>query len=118
MDSPGIISIVLRILALLVLVLLNAFFVASEFALVKVRDTQLSPLALRGNRRARVARFILQRLDAFLNRSRVHKLHLLTSVLWLRGRKIAGVRRLAAPGLASSSGERLRDLPDRPPRHP
>ena len=60
----------------------------------------------------------LERLDAFLNRSRVHKLHLLTSVLWLRGRKIAGVRRMAAPGLASSSGEGPRDLPDRPPRHP
>jgi CBS domain containing-hemolysin-like protein len=67
MDSAGIISIVVRVLALLVLVLLNAFFVASEFALVKVRDTQLSPLVLRGNRRARVATFILQRLDAFLS---------------------------------------------------
>lgn len=67
MAIAGISSILLRILALLVLVLLNAFFVASEFALVKVRDTQLNPLALRGNRRARVARFILQRLDAFLS---------------------------------------------------
>jgi magnesium and cobalt exporter, CNNM family len=67
MDSPNFISIVLRILAVLALVLVNAFFVASEFALVKVRDTQLSPLVLRGNRRARVATFILQRLDAFLS---------------------------------------------------
>jgi len=60
-------SILLRILAVLMLVLLNAFFVASEFALVKVRDTQLKALALRGQRRARVADFILQRLDAFLS---------------------------------------------------
>jgi len=67
MDSPSFLSITLRILALLVLVLVNGFFVASEFALVKVRDTQLSPLALHGNRRARVAMFILQRLDAFLS---------------------------------------------------
>jgi CBS domain containing-hemolysin-like protein len=67
MDSTSLLSITLRIVAVLVLVLVNAFFVASEFALVKVRDTQLSPLALRGNRRAGVAIFILQRLDAFLS---------------------------------------------------
>src|SRR5438309_11589037 len=65
--SASALSIVLRILAVLGLVLLNAFFVASEFALVKVRDTQLSPLVLRGNRRAQVASFILQHLDAFLS---------------------------------------------------
>jgi CBS domain containing-hemolysin-like protein len=67
MDWSAIIFVLLRILAVLVLVLLNAFFVASEFALVKVRDTQLSPLARRGNRRARAAELILQRLDAFLS---------------------------------------------------
>src|SRR6266436_2013267 len=67
MDSSSFISILLRIVAVLALVLVNAFFVASEFALVKVRDTQLSPLVLRGNRRARVATFILLRLDAFLS---------------------------------------------------
>src|ERR1043165_7207720 len=67
MDSPTTLSIILRIVAVLGLVLLNAFFVASEFALVKVRDTQLSPLVLSGNRRAQVATFILQHLDAFLS---------------------------------------------------
>src|SRR5881394_63706 len=67
MDSHGISSILLRIVALLVLIFVNAFFVASEFALVKVRDTQLRPLAMRGNRRAGVAIFILERLDAFLS---------------------------------------------------
>src|SRR5262245_60212813 len=67
MDWNGVIFLALRILAVLALVLLNAFFVASEFALVKVRDTQLSPLVQRGHRRARVAEFILQRLDAFLS---------------------------------------------------
>jgi CBS domain containing-hemolysin-like protein len=56
-----------RIVAVLVLVALNAFFVAAEFSLVKVRDTQLRPLALKGNKRARVAEIILARLDAFLS---------------------------------------------------
>src|SRR5512136_817056 len=60
-------SITLRILGVGVLVLLNGFFVAAEFSLVKVRDTQLSPLVRRGHRRAQVADFILQRLDSFLS---------------------------------------------------
>jgi CBS domain containing-hemolysin-like protein len=67
MDGDGIISIVLRLLAVLALVLVNGFFVASEFALVKVRDTQLMPLLRRGNRRARVADAIVHRLDSFLS---------------------------------------------------
>ena len=67
MDWSHISLLVLRILAVVVLVLLNAFFVASEFALVKIRDTQLTPLIRRGHRRAQVADFILQRLDASLS---------------------------------------------------
>jgi len=61
------VSIVLRLLGVAVLVLLNGFFVAAEFSLVKVRDTQLSPLVRRGHRRAQVAEFILHRLDSFLS---------------------------------------------------
>jgi len=64
--SPSL-DIFLRILAVLVLVFLNGFFVAAEFGLVKIRDTQLKPLIHRGNRRAKVAEFILERLDAFLS---------------------------------------------------
>jgi magnesium and cobalt exporter, CNNM family len=67
MDWNALIDVVLKILAVLALVLLNGFFVAAEFALVKVRDTQLRPLVLRGNRRARVAQFVLDRLDASLS---------------------------------------------------
>lgn len=67
MDWGQVISIGLRILAVLALVMLNAFFVASEFALVKVRDTQLKPLVQGGQRRARVADYVLRRLDAFLS---------------------------------------------------
>jgi CBS domain containing-hemolysin-like protein len=67
MDWNNVIFILLRILAVLALVLLNAFFVAAEFALVKVRDTQLMPRVRQGQRRAIMAHFILQRLDAFLS---------------------------------------------------
>src|SRR5580698_3450529 len=57
----------LRILAILAIVLANGFFVAAEFAFVKLRDTQLDPLILRGHRRARLARHILQNLTSYLS---------------------------------------------------
>jgi CBS domain containing-hemolysin-like protein len=55
-----------KVVIALVLVLLNGFFVAAEFALVKIRDTQLDPLVKQGNRRARKARHVLSNLDAYL----------------------------------------------------
>jgi CBS domain containing-hemolysin-like protein len=67
MHSDDAISIILRIAAVILLVFLNGFFVAAEFALVKVRDTQLRPLIDEGQRRAKVASLILQKLDAFLS---------------------------------------------------
>src|ERR1051325_9219320 len=60
-----------KVLLVLALVLLNGFFVAAEFALVKVRETQLRLLIQRGNRRAKVADYILQRLDSFLSAAQV-----------------------------------------------
>jgi len=46
---------------------LNAFFVAAEFALVKVRATQIAPRARRGERRAVAAEKVLGRLDRYLS---------------------------------------------------
>ncbi len=51
----------------LALVVLNGFFVAAEFALVKVRPTQLDPHVERGDRRARVARHMVRHLDSYLS---------------------------------------------------
>src|SRR5712675_3777151 len=67
MSWENVIPILLRIFAVIALVLLNGFFVAAEFALVKVRETQLTRMVERGHRRARVADYILQRLDSFLS---------------------------------------------------
>ncbi len=53
--------------ASILLVLLNAFFVASEFAIVKVRRTQLEALVKAGSRRARTALKISRNLDAYLS---------------------------------------------------
>lgn len=46
---------------------LNAFFVAAEFALVKVRTSQIAPRARRGERRAIAAQKVLARLDRYLS---------------------------------------------------
>ncbi|HET7625585.1 MAG TPA: hemolysin family protein, partial [Verrucomicrobiae bacterium] len=67
MDWHGVISIAWKIIVVLLLVLLNGFFVAAEFALVKVRDTQLVSLVEEGRRRAKVAHRILHNLDAALS---------------------------------------------------
>ena len=42
-------SVILKILAVLILVLLNGFFVAAEFALVRIRETQLDTLVAKAN---------------------------------------------------------------------
>ncbi|MCZ7663640.1 MAG: CNNM domain-containing protein [Thermoleophilia bacterium] len=58
---------VLGVVAVFFLVLLNAFFVAAEFAIVKVRSTRVAELAAEGKRRAKVADSIVGHLDAYLS---------------------------------------------------
>ncbi len=60
-------ALVWRFLVVGVLIFFNGFFVAAEFALVKIRDSQLQPLIDRGNRRARAARQVIANLDASLS---------------------------------------------------
>lgn len=57
----------LKIVAALVLVGLNGFFVLSEFALVKVRKTRLAELAETGSSQANVALEVTSNLDAYLS---------------------------------------------------
>ncbi len=67
MDGQAFLAQGLRVLGILAIVLINGFFVAAEFAFVKLRDTQLDPLILQGRRRARLARHILQNLTSYLS---------------------------------------------------
>jgi CBS domain containing-hemolysin-like protein len=48
-------------------ILANGFFVAAEFAMVKVRPTQLAELAAQGSMRAKMARKLTKHLDAYLS---------------------------------------------------
>ncbi|MDF2636485.1 MAG: putative signal transduction protein with domain containing protein [Pelosinus sp.] len=47
--------------------MLNGFFVAAEFAMVKVRSTRLETLVLEGNLRAKFAQRLTKNLDAYLS---------------------------------------------------
>jgi CBS domain containing-hemolysin-like protein len=61
------VSTFLLILAVLALVALNAFFVAAEFALVRVRSDRLDALAEEGVRGAALARRLVDEIDEYLS---------------------------------------------------
>src|SRR6188768_1278847 len=54
------------ILVTIALVLLNGFFVAAEFAIVKVRHSQIEILAREGQGTAKLSKNILSHLDGYL----------------------------------------------------
>ncbi|MBL9177288.1 MAG: HlyC/CorC family transporter [Verrucomicrobiaceae bacterium] len=56
-----------RVVIILAIVLLNAFFVAAEFAIVKVRDSQMQAAIEDGVRGADFARKVTRNLDAYLS---------------------------------------------------
>lgn len=64
-------SIALKILAVLVLVLLNGFFVAAEFAYVGVRRSRIEALAAEGSKAAKRLLNLLNNLNAYLSASQL-----------------------------------------------
>lgn len=60
-------GVVWRLGATLFFVLLNALFVAAEFALVKARATRIETLAAEGSRRAAALHHVLSHLDRYLS---------------------------------------------------
>lgn len=64
-------SILFELILVILIIFANAFFVAAEFAIVKVRSTQIQPLADSKNQRAKIAMKILANQDAYLSASQV-----------------------------------------------
>ncbi len=58
---------VLNLMLVLILVLANAFFVVSEFSIVKIRKTKLTEWAQNGNKRAKMALKLTSDLDRYLS---------------------------------------------------
>lgn len=67
MDGSSLLTIALKLTVVVLLVLANAFFVASEFALVTVRRSRISGLVADGNKRARTVIRILDNLTAYIS---------------------------------------------------
>src|SRR5436309_5004924 len=66
-----IILLVAKLAAVLALVLLNGFFVTAEFALVKIRRSQIDTLAAEGSKRATFAKQVKDNLNAYLSACQV-----------------------------------------------
>jgi len=66
-DSGSLTAILGRFFILLLLVLLNGFFVAAEFSIVKARGSRLEVLIERGDSRAQLLERIGTQLDSFLS---------------------------------------------------
>jgi len=103
LDIPGGWGLLLALL----LVALNGFFVAAEFALVKVRPTQLDPYAAEGNRRARLARHMLRHLDAYLSASQLGITLASLALGWVGEPAFAWIVRPVVESLAGNGKEPL-----------
>ena len=66
-SAAELVHLALKLLIVLGLVAINGFFVAAEFALVRIRATQLDTLVVRGHPRARAAQAIIGNLNSFLS---------------------------------------------------
>src|SRR5438093_678521 len=67
MDARTALALVLTV----VLVVANGFFVAAEYAFVRVRKTQLDEIGQQGSARARLASRVLDRLDQYISASQL-----------------------------------------------
>ncbi len=93
----GVFGIAWRLGATLFFVLLNGFFVAAEFALVKVRSSRIDELAAAGGRRARTVQHILAHLDRYLSACQLG-ITLASLILGALGEPVVSVLLLATVG--------------------
>ncbi|MBI3943004.1 MAG: HlyC/CorC family transporter [Chloroflexi bacterium] len=71
MGDGSLIDLLIRVLVVLFLVFVNAFFVAMEFALVRVRPTRIAELAESGNTAARILKRALEDPDRYIAASQL-----------------------------------------------
>lgn len=79
------------ILITLLLVLLNGFFVAAEFALVKVRSSQLDIKIQKGSTRAKMAKSLIERLDTYLSAAQLGITLASLALGWIGERVVAAM---------------------------
>jgi CBS domain containing-hemolysin-like protein len=95
----------LRLVAVAVLVLANAFFVAAEFALVSVRRSRVDALVRHGSRTARTLRHTIDHLTYYISAAQLGITMASLGLGWIGEESLASLvdRILTALGLASPS---------------
>jgi CBS domain containing-hemolysin-like protein len=86
------------------MVLANAFFVASEFAIVKIRPTRVKELAAGGGRRAWLLSGITRRLDRYLSASQLGVTLASLALGWIGEPAFAGLLAPHLTGLGEVAG--------------
>jgi CBS domain containing-hemolysin-like protein len=100
-DALSLGGIGLRLGAVLVLVLLNGFFVAAEFALVASRRSKIEQMAAEGDAKARVVQGALEHLDRYISGTQLGITLASLALGWIGEPALASLidRALAAVGI-------------------
>jgi CBS domain containing-hemolysin-like protein len=103
----------LRLGAVLVLVLLNGFFVAAEFALVAARRSRVEQMVAEGDRKAIVVRDVQEHLDRYISGTQLGITLASLALGWIgepalaslidRGLQAVGIGAHAAPGVVTAA---------------
>jgi CBS domain containing-hemolysin-like protein len=99
-------GIALRLLAVLVLVLANAFFVAAEFALVGARRSRIDAMAAQGDASAKIVQDTLRHLDRYISGTQLGITLASLALGWIGEATLASLidRLLNAMGVVASPG--------------
>jgi CBS domain containing-hemolysin-like protein len=84
-------SMLLEIAGVASLILLNGLFVAAEFAIVKVRSTQIEPLLKSGHWRANLVQFVIHHLDRYISTTQLGITVTSLALGWLGEPLVAGL---------------------------
>src|SRR3989454_10579862 len=87
MDADALLAVLLA----LFLVLANGFFVAAEYAFVRVRSTQVDELAAAGSARAKLVKRIEERLDKYISAAQLGVTLSSLALGWVRGPPAAAI---------------------------
>lgn len=101
------ISSIIGVLAVLVLIATNGFFVAAEFALVKIRATRIEHLVNEGNRTAKVVQKQIGHLDTYIAATQLGITLASLALGWIGEPSLA---HLVEPLFAWIGGEAARDV--------
>jgi len=95
----------LEILSIIILVSLNGFFVAAEFAIVKVRYSQIQLRAEKGSKLAKKAEHIINHLDTYLSATQLGITLASLGLGWIGEPVVAKIITLVLSGLSFEISE-------------